>query len=124
MKRIYAELFSLFSRFYRDRMDLNPSLSAGALLAAIQMICLVDIALLLSWSGVLAYDFSNYRAAVAVVAAILALGNYTILRGGRAKQLVAQVGDSPLPRARGALIVVGCATVLTMLLYKGFLVWP
>jgi hypothetical protein len=52
----YAELFYLFFRFYEKRSDLDPLLSAGVLLAAVQIVCFVDIVLIFSWCGVLAYD--------------------------------------------------------------------
>ena len=121
MTRTYAEMFYLFFRFHERRSVPNPLLSAGSVLVALQLLCFVDIVLILSSAGLLPHVIPRYRIVVINAAAVLSLLNFLILRGGTAQRFAALVRESSLGRARWALAAIACATLFTMLLYKGVL---
>jgi hypothetical protein len=123
MKQLYAEIFALFFRFYAGRSDLNPTLSAGAFVAAVQMVCVVDLALIFRRFGLIAVDLTQNHGWLFVTAIALLLTNYLVLRGGRAQSLLTLVSASSLQRGRWALAVVAFLTVVVVLFYRRALVF-
>jgi hypothetical protein len=120
MKRLYAEVFALFYRFYVRRSDLNPTLSAGALVSAVQVLWVMDLALVLHRLDV---SIVETRTSVFVIVGGLLFINYLILRAGRAADLLALVADSSLRRGRWVFLATAIATALAMLLNKRILIF-
>lgn len=124
LTRLYAELSSLFLRFYVRREDLNSPLSAAAVHALLQTIVLVIAIMQMQWVGITCTDTNrDWFVTIGAGLGLFAANAIYLMSSQRRRRLLSHVEDPHCPLGRAFLGAVGSALIVTMFMIQGWVPW-